>query len=78
MLDENVFQGARLKQGTTGGLQNLSYLYDEAGNVVRILYASFSYDGDGVRVKGTVNGTATAYVDKYDAWPGARASRLKC
>jgi YD repeat-containing protein len=54
---EDVFQGARLKQMTTVGnlqypnLQDLSYLYDEAGNVLRILDAAnsnqkqcFAYD----------------------------------
>ncbi len=32
------------------------------------LSASFSYDGDGVRVKGTVNGAVTAYVGNWFEW----------
>jgi YD repeat-containing protein len=68
---ENVFQGARLKQMTTIGnplnpnLQDLSYLYDEAGNVLRILDAKnsnqkqcFKYDDLDRLTQATTNGNA--------------------
>lgn len=32
--------------------------------------ASFVYDGDGKRVKGTVNGTTIVYIGNYYEWGG--------
>ncbi len=39
--------------------------------------ASFSYDGDGMRVKGTVNGTVTAYVGNWFEWTGSTSTMKK-
>jgi len=39
--------------------------------------ASFSYDGDGVRVKGTVNGAVTAYVSNWFEWTGSTSTMKK-
>jgi RHS repeat-associated protein len=39
--------------------------------------ASFVYDGDGNRVKGTVNGTTTAYVGNYYEWSGSASTMKK-
>ena len=33
--------------------------------------ASFLYDGDGNRVKGTVAGTTTTYIGNYFEWTGS-------
>ncbi len=39
--------------------------------------ASFVYDGDGVRVKGTVGGVTTAYVGNHFEWTGSTATMKK-
>jgi YD repeat-containing protein len=41
------------------------------------LSSTFSYDGDGVRVKGTVNGAATAYVGNWFEWSGSTSTMKK-
>jgi hypothetical protein len=37
----------------------------------------FNYDGDGVRVKATVNGTTTVYIDNYFEWTESISSTKK-
>jgi YD repeat-containing protein len=39
--------------------------------------ASFVYDGDGARVKGTAGGVTTAYVSNYFEWTGSTATMKK-
>ncbi len=41
------------------------------------LSSTFSYDGDGTRVKGTVNGTVTAYVGNWFEWTGSTSTMKK-
>jgi hypothetical protein len=36
--------------------------------------ASFSYDGDGMWVKGTVNGAVTAYIGNWFEWTGSTST----
>jgi len=38
-------------------------------------YASFVYDGDGNRVKGTINGTTISYVGNYADWSGSSLTK---
>jgi YD repeat-containing protein len=39
--------------------------------------ATFVYDGDGNRVKGTVNGTSTTYTGNYFEWTGSARVRFR-
>ncbi|MCI0557987.1 MAG: hypothetical protein MN733_05790, partial [Nitrososphaera sp.] len=39
--------------------------------------ATFVYDGDGNRVKGTVNGSTTVYIGNYYEWTGSTTTAKK-
>jgi RHS repeat-associated protein len=57
---------------------NLSY--NAEGKMVSVKknsadYVSFVYDGDGNRVKGTINGTTISYVGNYADWSGSSLTK---
>ena len=67
--DENGNQTQRVISGST---YNLSY--DAENRLVGVsgaVTATFVYDGDGNRVKGTVSGTTIAYIGNYLEWTGS-------
>jgi RHS repeat-associated protein len=54
-----------------------TFSYDAENHLVSIngsLTATFIYDGDGNRVKGTVAGTTTAYLGEYFEWTGSTST----
>jgi YD repeat-containing protein len=54
--------------------------YDADGSLTGVsgaASAAFVYDGDGNRVKGTVNGTTTVYVGNYFEWTGSADTMVK-
>ena len=55
-----------------GNISTLVYNYEnQLTTVSGATSGSFSYDGDGKRVKGTVGGVTTAYVGNYFEWTSA-------
>jgi len=61
------------------GTYNLSY--DAENRLVGVsgpsTNASFVYDGDGRRVKATVNGVTTAYIGNHFEWTGSTSTMVK-
>jgi YD repeat-containing protein len=58
------------------GSDTYDLYYDAEGKMVSVKknsvdYASFVYDGDGNRVKGTINGTTITYMGNYADWSGS-------
>ncbi len=61
-----------------GGTYTLHY--DAENHLVGVsgaVTATFVYDGDGKRVKGTVNGTTIAYIGEYLEWRGSTSTMIK-
>ena len=61
-----------------GSTYNLSY--DPENRLVGVsgaATATFTYDGDGKRVKATVGGTTTVYINNYLEWTGSTSTMVK-
>jgi hypothetical protein len=59
------------------GGSTFTLAYDHENRLVGVsgaAAASFVYDGDGQRVKGTVNGATTAYIGDHFEWTGSTAT----
>jgi hypothetical protein len=57
-----------------------TYNYDAENRLASVsggTTASFVYDGDGARVKGTVGGVTTAYVGNYYEWTSSTSTMVK-
>jgi YD repeat-containing protein len=62
------------------GSDTYDLYYDAEGKMVSVKknsadYASFVYDGDGNRVKGTINGTTISYVGNYADWSSSSLTK---
>jgi YD repeat-containing protein len=62
------------------GSDTYDLAYNAEGKMVSVKknsadYASFVYDGDGNRVKGTINGTTISFVGNYADWSGSSLTK---
>ena len=67
--------GNMITRITTQGTYNLTY--DQENRLTGVsgaATATFVYDGDGNRVKGTVNGVTTTYIGNYLEWTGSTSN----
>jgi hypothetical protein len=61
-----------------GGMYNLSYdAENRMTGVSGATTATFVYDGDGNRVKGTVGGVTTTYIGNYFEWKSSTSNMVK-
>jgi RHS repeat-associated protein len=84
VVGERAFAGAYDQDGNMiarivdGGAYILGYdAENRLVNVTGGVTATFVYDGDGNRVKGTVSGTTTAYLGNYFEWTGSTSTMKK-
>jgi RHS repeat-associated protein len=71
--------GNQIQRNNIGGF-NYSLSYDAENRLISVsgtIAATFYYDGDGNRVKGTVAGTTITYIGNYFEWKTS-ISDLKC
>ena len=62
------------------GGQTYTLWYDPENRLVGVsgaATATFTYDGDGKRVKATVGGTTTVYIGNYTEWTGSASTMVK-
>ena len=58
----------------------LTWTYDAENRLTQVsgaAAATFGYDGDGKRVKGTEGGTTTVYIGNYFEWKGSTSTMVK-
>ncbi len=64
----------------TEGGSSYTLAYDAENRLVGVsgaITASFVYDGDGNRVKGTIGTTTTTYVGNYFEWTGNTSTMIR-